>query len=283
MDFEDRIQQAKNLLQNCTLCEFRCHVNRWEGQVGFCGADHQTYYLREFINYWEEVGSKPCYTILFNGCIFRCPYCILGNLIRTPKKGYKLKVEEFAKKAATIWTRDMEQISFLGGEPVIHLWNILSLLRSVPRGMRCTLHSYFYFTPEAGELLRGIFNLFLAEIRYGNDACAVRYSQAIRYTEIVRRNLLLLRETENLIIRHLLLPGHLECCYQPLVEWLAQNLPQVKLSIGNEYVPSYKASQYPELNRRVSDLEFRQAVDFAKERELSLIYRYVSPINPLLN
>lgn len=283
MNPDERVQKAKEALRNCNLCEFRCGANRWEGQVGLCGVDSHAHILRDFVNCWQEVGSEPCYTILFNGCIFRCPYCILGPMIQEPQRGQKFDVDEFSWKARLMKRRGLENINFLGGEATIHLFPILRLVQELPPGMKKNLHSYLYFTPETLELLRGPFDLFLAEVRYGNDQCAARYSQAPRYTEVVRRNLMELKGFQNLTIRHLLLPGHLECCYRPIVEWVAKNLPRAKFSVGNEYVPCYKAGHYPEINRRVSDAEFREALRQAREHELNLIYRYVSPINPNLN
>jgi putative pyruvate formate lyase activating enzyme len=203
-------------------------------------------------------------------------------MIQDPKQGQRFDVEDLSIKVKLMKTRGMETLSFLGGEPTIHLFHLFQLIRELPKGLKRNLHSYFYFTSETLELLRGVIDLFVAEVRYGNNQCAARYSQAPHYTEVVRRNLLELKDS-GLTIRHLLLPGHLECCYLPLVEWVSENLPRARFSIGNEYTPCYKVDQYPEINRRVNKLDFRQAIYIAQQQELNLVYRYVPPFNPTLN
>ena len=50
-------------------------------------------------------------------------------------------------------------------------------------------------------------------------------------------------------MRHLLLPGHLECCFRPIVAWLVANLPEVKFSIRDSYLPSWRADRFAELAR----------------------------------
>ena len=280
MDWDERIREVKEIMRSCTLCEFRCQIDRLGGQAGVCRVHSNTYYLRDFINIWQELGPVPCYTILFNGCYFNCPYCILGYMIQQPQTGIIFHPEDFISRIKVLQENGINNIIFLGGEPVIHLLSLFGLLKYLPPYLKKTLYSYLYLPQKTIELLTGSFDLFLAEYRYGNDQCAMKYSSARNYTSTIQRNILYLKASSKIIIRHLMLPGHLECCYRPMVNWLADNMPEVKLSLGNEYIPAYKARHFPEINRRVSDTEYQVAVRMAHERGLELISRYVSPDRP---
>lgn len=70
-------------------------------------------------------------------------------------------------------------------------------------------------------------DVWLADFRYGNDACAAELSGVDGYFEVVSRNFLLAHERGEVMLRHLLLPGHLECCAVPIMRWVSEHLPGV--------------------------------------------------------
>ena len=112
--------------------------------------------------------------------------------------------------------------------------------------------SDFYGTPEAFDLLRGAVEVFVADFKFGNDACAQRLAGVENYLAIVGRNLLLAAEQADLIVRHLLLPGHEECCFRPIVHWIKRHLPDVKFSIRDGYLPMWQAARHAELSRTLA-------------------------------
>jgi putative pyruvate formate lyase activating enzyme len=109
--------------------------------------------------------------------------------------------------------------------------------------------SDFYGTPEAFELLDGVVDVYVADFKFGNDQCASRLAGVGNYTQILKRNLLIAAKQARLIIRHLLLPGHYDCCYQPILQWLKQNLPDAALSLRDGYLPSWRARHFEEISK----------------------------------
>ena len=75
-----------------------------------------------------------------------------------------------------------------------------------------------------------------------------------------------------LIVRHLLLPGHLDCCYRPIVRWMKAHLPGVKFSVRDGYLPSWQARHYPELARPLDRRDGRAALSLATRVGLNVIY-----------
>jgi putative pyruvate formate lyase activating enzyme len=120
-------------------------------------------------------------------------------------------------------------------------------------------------------LLDGMFDVWLADFKFGNDACAQRLAKVSSYVRIVQENLLWADEHSELMVRHLLMPGHVECCWQPVAAWLAENLPGVKVNLRSGFWPAWHASRHTELQPTVSKLEGDRAVALAHDFGLNLI------------
>ena len=84
--------------------------------------------------------------------------------------------------------------------------------------------------------------------------------------EVVGTNHKWARQGGDMIIRHLVLPGHVECCSLPLIQWIHRNLgADVVINIMDQYQPHYQAFHYDELSRPTSPLEVSEVVDYARD------------------
>ena len=131
--------------------------------------------------------------------------------------------------------------------------------------------SDFYGTPEAFALLREVVDIYVADFKFGNDDCGERIAKVERYVATVTRNLADTAEHGDLIVRHLLLPGHYECCYRPIVERLAREMPGVKFSIRDGYLPRWQARHYGELAHRLHSTAAAEAHEYAAKWGLNVV------------
>jgi putative pyruvate formate lyase activating enzyme len=122
-----------------------------------------------------------------------------------------------------------------------------------------------YMTPEVIELLDGVVEMYLADFKFGNGPCARAVAGVDNYTEVVTRNLLLAAAQAPVIVRHLLMPGHLECCFRPVARWMAENLPDVPFTLMTGYVPAWRADTCGELGRMLTQTECDAAEQFIAE------------------
>jgi putative pyruvate formate lyase activating enzyme len=77
-------------------------------------------------------------------------------------------------------------------------------------------------------------------------------------------------EYGELIIRVLVLPGHLECCTKPILKWIAENLETtVRTNIMFQYRPEWRSNEIPKLQRRLTKNERELAIKLAKEAGLT--------------
>lgn len=268
--FDIKIELARRLMLSCSLCEKRCGVNRFSEGKGFCGVGEKSYYFAKSISYSEELALIPSYTIYFNGCNFRCAYCNTRENSWLPSSGEEIDIEELSTEILNR-KEEIANVNFLGGEPTAHLLTILLISRRLHGKMPIVWNSNMYCSCESIKLLEGVADIYLGDFKYGNDRCAMRYSGVENYSEIVKRNFLLAEKSARLIIRHLLLPGHFECCFLPVIKWIEKNLPQIEFSLFSEYVPYPNMEGYEEIDRRISREELDRARSFVKQKGINLI------------
>lgn len=242
-----RAAQAADHDRQCLLCEHRCGVNRSAGELGQCKAGTEARVFRHRVEHGEEPQLVPSHLFYLSGCDLRCAFCIAEEKAFDPRIGTLLDAPFLQQ--AIVWGRERgaRNLQWVGGEPTIHIPAILRALSGCRDTPLIVWKSDFHATPEALELLRGVVDIHVADFKFGNDACAERIAGVPRYVEIVERNLLLARESADLIVRHLLLPGHFECCFLPVARWLAEHLPEIPFSIRDGYLPRWQARHHADL------------------------------------
>lgn len=226
---------------------------------------------RHRIEYGEEIEILPSHLFYLSGCNLRCAFCI-GEANSFDSGRGELLTEPYLRDALE-WGRAQgaRTLQWVGGEPTLHLPAILEALAGCDDLPPVVWKSNFYATAESWELLDEWVDVYIADFKFGNDACARRIAGAERYIETVTRNLQLVVNRGRLIVRHLLMPGHFDCCYRPIVDWLRQ-LPGVPLSIRDGYLPRWRAAEHEELAGVLDRGVGQQAKDLARQYGLEVIH-----------
>jgi len=275
-----KIELAERQLRRCMLCERRCGVDRTRGR-GACLLDARARVASFFHHLGEEAPLVPSGTIFFAGCNFRCVYCQNWDISQDPEAGVEVTAEALAAMQIRLREEGARNINWVGGEPTPNIpWILKSLKILARRGVNVPQlwNSNMYLTPEGLSLILHVIDIWLPDFKYGNNACALRYSVAPRYWEVVTRNFsVICRRGEDIIVRHLVLPGHVECCTKPVLKWLAENCRHALVNIMDQYRPEYlvtKLDKYKEIRRRVSEEEMEEAYEYADA--LGLAWREVT-------
>ncbi|MFA6135159.1 MAG: 4Fe-4S cluster-binding domain-containing protein [Phycisphaerae bacterium] len=258
----DRILQATEMLSCCEFCERRCRVDRRQGQEGVCGVGVASHVYRHYISYAEEIELLPSYMAYFSGCNFRCDSCIQAPQC-LEAGGVPADAEFLRTMARNAAAQGAQTLNLVGGEPSLHVHTILEMAAdAIP--LPLVLNSNMYMTPMVLGWLDGIISLYLADFKFGNDNCASRIAGVGNYTAVVTRNLQQASSQGRLLVRHLLLPGHVECCLRPVATWMARNLPDVPLRVMYSYTQGWRSGE-SQLNRLVSGAEISAAGDIIKQ------------------
>ncbi|MEM0085608.1 MAG: pyruvate formate lyase-activating protein, partial [Zestosphaera sp.] len=140
-------------------------------------------------------------------------------------------------------------------------------------------NSNMYLSSVAMELVRDVIDIWLPDLKYGNDSCALKYSIVKNYFEVASRNIKIAHDSGDVIIRHLVLPNHVECCTRNVLKWISESVRRALTNIMDQYRPEYLVVRQPdkwgEIRRRVSTEELKRAFELARE------YGFEGPVEDL--
>jgi putative pyruvate formate lyase activating enzyme len=266
----ERLELARRHYRCCRLCAHCCGVDRLKGERGFCGAGAQARVYCQRVECGDESDLIPSHLLYLSGCNLRCAFCICEAAAFDPQRGTVLSARSFEGMLSDGRSRGARTLQWAGGEPTIHLPAILEVMARGEHLPPVVWKSNLFATPEALALLDGAVDVHVADLKFGNNACARRIAGVDGYLETVTRNLLLLAKAR-LIIRHLLLPGHFDCCYRPILDWVSRWLPGAPFRIMVGYLPRWEAARCRELAGPLDRGSGRQAANLAAEKGLKVL------------
>lgn len=242
-------EKAAGLMSSCSICPRNCGCDRNSGETGFCGVGQVSRLCKELVHYTEEPELVPTYSIYFAGCNMRCRYCSNAVMLNPDKIGETIDHAALAARTDRALKNGSKTIFFLGGEPACSLRDVLLVLANIQSPAPVVWNSNMYISPAAFELVMEISDVFLADLKFGCDKCAMELAETPAYLENVRRNIKTAYDSgKRIIIRHLPLSGHFDCCTRPVLEWIAANCPDAPIGILPLMPPSDSRLKAPAPN-----------------------------------
>ena len=266
-----RVAAARAALAECRLCAHRCGVNRLAGERGLCHAGAATCVFMAQVEVSDELELIPTFAIALSGCDLRCAFCITGAESWSPRVGELLDPASLAGRAREALDAGARTVMILGGEPTIHLPAILETVAELPDDAKLVWKTNGHGSAQARALLDRLFDVWLVDYKFGNDTCAQRLAWVPDYTRVVQENLLWADSRSELIVRHLVMPGHVDCCWAPAARWLADHLPDVKVNLRGGFWPAWRAARHVELRGTVTASQRDRALEIAREHRLNLV------------
>ncbi len=235
--------------KNCTLCPRQCMVDRTIGETGFCGCPDTALVAKTMLHKWEEpvlAGNGGSGAIFFGGCTLGCKYC-QNRGISTCPAGKPMGSAALRKEMEALISQGAENIDLV--TPTHFLPTIIPALSPklpVPVVYNCG----GYERAETIHVLTGLVDIYLPDMKYGDNALASQLSGAPDYVETV---LSAIREMVNqtgkviyqgeklvrgVIVRHLILPGQVENSLKVL-DMLGENFStdEILVSLMRQYTP----------------------------------------------
>lgn len=262
-------------MDKCKLCPRECKVNR-KTELGFCG-EKGIRIAHAMLHKWEEPiisGERGSGAIFFSGCNMKCVYCQNYELSRG-LVGKNASVEELVKLIKDLESAGAHNINLV--TPTHFVREIKEALEIYKPKIPVVWNTSGYENPEIIDSLKGYVDVFLTDIKYYSDESGVKYSSAPNYFKLAGLSTIAMRGitgediiengimTRGLIIRILLLPGFTNETIK-ILEWIKDNLGEgTIISIMNQYLPMGEAKNCPEINRKVTRLEYKRVVMKAKE------------------
>ncbi|MEN3202231.1 MAG: radical SAM protein [Atribacterota bacterium] len=267
-------------LQSCSLCPRRCGVDRTRGERGFCGGGMLPRVASFHPHFGEEdilSGFRGSGTIFFSGCNMACVYC-QNYTISHFREGMEITVEDLAEIMLTLEKRGCHNINLVTPTHFTpQIFDALALARKRGLSIPLVYNTSGYEDIEVLRSLRGLVDIYLPDMRYSLEESAIRYSQAPRYPEVCREairemfaqvgNVVLDREgvaRRGLIVRILIIPS-LEREAKESLRFLATEISRdVYVTLLRQYRPVYRAQDFPEIARFVSDRVYQDVLEYGK-------------------
>lgn len=269
---------------SCTLCPRNCHANR-KNKNSLTGICHEANHLRlarAALHFWEEPcisGKQGSGTIFFSGCTLRCVFC-QNHSIADGSVGKEISQQRFVQILLELQQKGANNINLVTPTHFVPLIiDGIQQARSQGLHLPIVYNTSGYESIETLQLLDGIVDIYLPDLKYYSSTIAQKYSFAGDYFSVASRALQeMYRQVgdpvfdangimqKGMIVRHLVLPGCTNDS-KAVIQYLYQTFhDHIYISIMNQYTPMPTVqTRYPELNRNVTDEEYEEVVDFAIE------------------
>ena len=291
-------------------------------KLGACKLGSATRVSAHFHHPGEELvyrGLEGSGTVFFTSCNMRCAFCQNGDISTDKDNGALTDARTLATMAWLLRMEGCHNVNWVGGDPTIHLHTIVAAIALLGGGFTprpadisralatksdrmdwfdrrpeaatyggalnvpMLWNSNFFMTPETMKILRLLVDVWLPDFKFGPGRCAMSIAKTPWYWETVTGNLTQIHDCgEDFTIRHLVMPNHVECCTYPVLDWLAEHMPEVPINIMDQYRPenfcdprsaTYRP-QYAELSRRPAAVALRNA--YRRARALRLRFETIT-------
>lgn len=266
----------------CTICPRNCAAERGRGDVGVCGQTEEIRVARAALHYWEEPcisGREGSGAVFFSGCALHCVFCqnrkiAQGNAGRTVSGG------RLAEIFLGLQEQGANNINLVtAGHFVPQLIPAIESAKRQGLTIPVVYNSSGYERVETLGRLEGHVDIYLPDFKYMSPQLSARYSHAADYADVAKRAVAeMVRQTgpavfaggdedglmrRGTIVRHLLLPGCADDA-KAVIRYLYETYgDDIYISIMNQFTPLSGLSDYPEINRRVTEAEYDAVVDYA--------------------
>jgi putative pyruvate formate lyase activating enzyme len=290
-ELDKRAERAHEVLRDCVVCPQECHVNRIEGEEGFCRTGLLPRVSSYSPHFGEEaplVGMYGSGTIFFAGCNMRCEFC-QNYTISQCDAGTAVACEDLAEIMLRLQERRCHNINLVSPSHVVP-----QILRAVAiaaaRGLTLPLvyNSGGYDAVETLRLLDGVIDIYMPDAKYGRDDVAWELSHAKDYVGHMQAALREMHRqvgdlvvgadgvaVRGMIIRHLVLPGNLADT-EIVMRFIADEISRDSyVNVMAQYHPAWRAAEggrspvLAALQRPITAREYEYAVRCARESGLS--------------
>jgi putative pyruvate formate lyase activating enzyme len=255
---------------SCTLCPRLCNVNRLVGERGYCGETAELRVASASIHRGEEppiTGKGGSGTIFISGCNLRCSFCQNQQISRS-SMGKVISSSSFATICLGLQNAGVENINIVTGSHALPAL-ILGIREAKNKGLHIPIlwNSSAYESLGTVELGSEYLDVYLPDLKTLDPHLAARLFNAPDYgttaTEAILRMMELKpprygpcrtsgctseeNETPILlsgtVLRHLVLPGHLDAT-RDVLRWFSEHgRGRALLSLMTQYTPIFPESE----------------------------------------
>ena len=279
-----RAAAARELLSDCTVCPHLCRVDRLSGETGRCNTGAKARVCSAQAHFGEEpplAGRYGSGTIFFSWCNLQCVFCQNAD-ISAFGVGRDVDAEDLAALMLDLQTQRCHNINFVSPSHVVpQILEALDIAIDQGLGIPLVYNTGGYDRVETLELLDGVFDIYMPDVKYADAATAENLSGIAEYPAV---NQAAVREMHRqvgdlvmdsqgvarrgLLVRHLVLPDGLAGT-PTIMEFLANEISRdTYVNVMAQYRPCHRADEFRSISRSISHDEHQQAVEHARKAGL---------------
>ena len=269
---------TESFMKECRVCPRNCSADRLSDQKGFCRVGAEIILARAALHMWEEPcisGKEGSGAVFFSGCSLGCKFCQNGQISRG-QTGKKVTVDRLADIFLELQQQKANNINLVtAGHFLPQVAEAIEKSRNRGLQIPVVYNSSGYEKSEMLKLLEGLVDIYLPDFKYMDPELAEKYSYARDYPEVAKEALKeMVRQTgtpefdrrgimkKGVIVRHLLLPGHVKDSRRVLEYLLSTYEKEIYISLMNQYTPMPAMKDDPRLSRKVTDREYQRLIDY---------------------
>lgn len=286
-EIRGKVRAAGEILKSCILCPHECKVDRTSGKTGICKVGDKPYVNSWGPHFGEErplVGRFGSGTIFFSQCNLRCLFCQNWRISHLGE-GEIITVERLARIMMEVQEMGCHNINLV---TPTHQMPMILHATAIATEMGLSIPIVFncggYESLNALELLDGVVDIYMPDFKYYDSEMSFRYSKAKDYPQTAKTAIkemhrqvgdLMLDErgvaVKGLLVRHLVLPEGIAGTRE-VVRFIAEEISKnTYINIMDQYHPCYKAFEHPPLDRRITNMEYSDAIRMAIDAGLKRI------------
>lgn len=266
-----------DILKKCNLCPRNCGVNRYES-VGFCKAGAKIKLAYYSLHQWEEPvisGDNGSGTVFFSHCNLKCIFC-QNKKISTGGYGKEITNDRFKDILLELQDKGAHNINLVTPTHYVpQIVEVLSGIRNKELTIPVVYNTSSYENVSTIRLLDGLVDIYLADLKYFDDNLGCKYSNCKDYFEGASSAIDDMYEQvgkfeivdglmkKGVIVRVLVLPGHVDDSKNIIKYLYNKYKDNIIISIMNQYTPMEVIEEYPNLNRKITDEEYDDVIDYA--------------------
>jgi putative pyruvate formate lyase activating enzyme len=286
-EFARKIKDACAILRDCTLCPRGCRVDRLSGKKGYCRTGDKPFVSSWGPHFGEErplTGTRGSGIVFFGNCNLGCIFC-QNYSISQHGEGVEISHEKLADIMISLQRTGCHNINL-----VTPTHQAPAVVRAVEiaagEGLRIPLvyNCGGYESIETLKILEGVVDIYMPDFKYANNDFAKKYSDAGDYGDRAKSAIremhrqvgdLVLDEKgiarRGLLVRHLVLPADIAGTGE-VVRFIAEEISaDTYINIMDQYHPCFGAFGSPSLDRRISEKEYSDALEYALRAGLKRI------------
>ena len=274
----DKRQSGKRA-HACEGCPRECGADRAAGPRGFCRSGDGFEIASICLHRGEEPvisGERGICNVFFSHCNLQCAYCQNFQISRNDSPVRSMSLDDAVSAVTRLLDGGAAAVGFVSPSHMIaQMRSIVEALHSRAYRPVVVLNTNAYDRSGVIEALDGIVDVYLRDFKYMDHSLALELSLAWDYPDVALAALremyrqkganLVLREdgiaASGLVIRHLIIPGHVENS-KAVLRAIAEELsPSVHVSLMSQYYPPSPIAAHPYLGRTITRSEYDEVLD----------------------